>query len=226
MPDTEEQQLDVIENCDVLLSTVLKPFQAENSTPEGRMVAQLQWLKERAESRDLPLPVQKRMLSTLLQVRMEGWIDWTASSRDQVHDEIDKYMVRLLYLTRHGRLLLKPTYHPYAIRCANGLALLLNRAPRPLEPHEQASIEDAQKLRDQLGDGKIEPPLLQYFPAYPGIGETYRFSSSSIDDLPNGFWLIKTVANAYFNGIRPDTWLTPEDAEREVAAVERALDAA
>ena len=226
MPKTEEQRLDIIENCDILLNTVLKPFDKRDSTAEGRMIAQLHWLKERAESRDLPLPVPKRMLSTLLQVRMEGWIDWTASSRDQVHDEIDKYIVKLLYLTRHGRLLLKPTYYPYAIRCANGLALLLNGAARPLEQHEQASIEDAQRLRDQLEDGKIEPPLLQYFPVYAGIGETYRFSSSSIDDLPNGFWLIKVVANAYFNGIRPDTWLTPEDAEREVAAVERALDAA
>ena len=226
MPNTEEQRLDIIENCDILLDTVLKPFEKVDSTPEGRMVAQLHWLKERAENHDLALPVEKGWLGTLLNVRVEGWINWTASSRDRVHEEVDVPMVRLVYLTREGRLLLKPAYHPYAIRCADALTRLLNDAPRPLDQNEQAAISEVQTLRERLERGGSEPPILHYFPEFPGVRRVYKPYGSSIDDLPNGFWLIKVVANAYFNGIHPDTWLTPEDAEREVAAVERALDAA
>ena len=226
MPDTEEQRLDIIENCDVLLNTVLKPFEKVDSTPEGRMVAQLHWIKERAENRDLPLPVEKGWLGTLLRVYVEGWINWTASARDRVHEEIEVPMSRLVYLTREGRLLLKPAYYPYAIRCATALIRLLNETPRSLDPNEQAAISEVKTLRERLERGGIEPPILHYFPEFPGIRRVYKPFGSCIDDLPNGFWLIKTVANAFFNGIRPDTWLTPEDAESEVAAVERALDAA
>ncbi|QIT54529.1 hypothetical protein HC341_04435 [Aquisalimonas sp. 2447] len=226
MPNTEEQRLDIIENCDILLGTVLKPFENVDSTAEGRMVAQLHWLKERAENHDLPLPVEKGWLGTLLRVDVEGWINWTASSRDRVHDEIEVPMSRLVYLTREGRLLLKPAYYPYAIRCADTLIRLLNEAPRPLDQHERAAIDEARKLRDGLRDSKIEPPMRDYFSECPGLRKMFRFSKSSIDDLLNGFWLIKTFTNLYRNGIRPDTWLTPEDAEREVAAVERTLNAA
>ena len=226
MPDTEEQRLDIIENCAILLDTVLKPFEKVDSTPEGRMVAQLHWLKERAENRDLALPVEKGWLGTLLNVRVEGWINWTASSRDRVHEEIDVPMVRLVYLTKKGRLLLKPAYYPYAIRCATALIRLLESAPRPLDQHERAAIDEARKLRDWLRHGQIEPPMREYFSECPGLVEIFTFSVSSIDDLPNGFWLIDTFTDLYRNGIRPDTWLTPEDAEREVAAVEYALDAA
>ena len=57
MPNTEEQRLDLIEQCDVLLNGLLASFDPIDETPEGRMITQLKWLKERAENHDLPLPV-------------------------------------------------------------------------------------------------------------------------------------------------------------------------
>ena len=62
MPNTEEQRLDIIDNCTILLDGILKPFDQTDDTPEGRMITQLKWLKERAENHDLPLPVKEEKL--------------------------------------------------------------------------------------------------------------------------------------------------------------------
>ena len=45
MPNTEEQRLDLIENCDILLNGILTPFEQTDDTPEGRMITQLNWIK-------------------------------------------------------------------------------------------------------------------------------------------------------------------------------------
>ncbi len=60
MPNTDEQRLDIIENCTLLLEGPLKPFNQTDNTAEGRMITQCKWLKERAENHDLALPVQRR----------------------------------------------------------------------------------------------------------------------------------------------------------------------
>ncbi len=35
MPEIKEQRLNIIENCDILLQTILKPFTQTDDTPEG-----------------------------------------------------------------------------------------------------------------------------------------------------------------------------------------------
>ncbi|HFB63996.1 MAG TPA: hypothetical protein ENJ60_00510 [Aeromonadales bacterium] len=60
MVDTEEQRLDIIKNCNLLLDGYLSHFKQTDDSPQGRMSTQLKWLKERAENHDLPLPVQKK----------------------------------------------------------------------------------------------------------------------------------------------------------------------
>ncbi len=70
--NTEEQRLDVIQICNLLLSGILKPFTQTDDTPEGRMITQLKWLKERVENKDLPLPVDRKWLSTLRYVYTDG----------------------------------------------------------------------------------------------------------------------------------------------------------
>lgn len=216
MPNTEEQRLDVIDNCNILLNGILKPFEQTDDTPEGRMITQLKWLKERAENHDLPLPVDEGMLSTLLYVYTNGEICHLASSDDNkaVHEEVEIFMDRLIALAKNAQLLLKPPYYPYALRMIEALSTLLQPAPRPLSPHEQGLIGELETLKQLLADGKIEPPLMSYLPDYRNFMEVNSFVRISIDDLPNGKYLCKTVANLLFEGIRPDTWLTPEDADR------------
>src|SRR5690606_1882036 len=72
MPNTNEQRLDVIENCNILLNGVLKPFAQTDDTPEGRMITQLKWLKERAENNDLSLPVDPIKISSLRYIYTDG----------------------------------------------------------------------------------------------------------------------------------------------------------
>jgi hypothetical protein len=212
MPNTEEQRVDVIENCNVLLQTILKPFAQTDDTPEGRMIAQLKWLKERADNHDLPLPVDRNMLSTLLYVYTDGELCRHASSPDRVIAEIEIYMNRLISLTEEARLLLKPPYFPYAIRCIDALSMMLRTAPRPLNQHEQGLIGELMQLKQLLSGGKIEPPLCIKSP-YANFMDARR----SVRDLPKGKLLYETVDDLIFSGIRPDTWLTPADADRETA---------
>ncbi|TLM73022.1 hypothetical protein ACONUD_19300 [Microbulbifer harenosus] len=221
MPNTEEQRLDVIKNCDILLQTILKPFAQTDGTPEGRMIAQLKWLKERAENRDLPLPVDRDMLGTLRRVYVDGELCRHASSPERVREEVEIHMKRLIRLTREAQFLLKPAYYPYVVRCIEALITLLQQAPRVLDQYEQGLIDELTRLKELLTRGQIEPPLMSYFPDYPNFREVYSITGSSIDDIPDGTFLIKTVANLLFEGIRPDSWVTPQDADRETANLRR-----
>jgi len=74
MPNTEEQRLDLIENCTRLLEGPLKLFSQTDNTAEGRMITQCKWLKERAENHDLPLPgpAKEGKLGSLLYIYTNG----------------------------------------------------------------------------------------------------------------------------------------------------------
>ena len=214
MPNTEEQRRDIIHNCTILLEGILKPFEQTDDTPEGRMITQLKWLKERAENHDLPLPVDEGMLSTLLYVYTNGEICHLASSREKVDEEVELFMQKLIKLAKKAELLLKHPYYPYALRMIEALINLLRYAPRTLDHYEQGLIGELATLKQLLAEGKIEPPLMSYLPKYPNFRKVFRLTESTIDDLPDGKYLCKTVANLLFEGIRPDTWRTPEEADR------------
>lgn len=218
MPNTEEQRLDVIDSCNQLLDGILKPFGQSDDTPEGRMITQLKWIKERSEKHDHPLPVDHNNLSTLCYVYTDGELCRDTSNPQDptaVWIEVERQMDQLLNLTKHARLLIKPLYYPYAFRMITALSNILNNPGRPLNENEQGMISELRRLKQLLTDGKTELPLMSYLPEYPSFRKVYRLTKSSIDDLPNGKYLCQSVANLIFEGIRPDTWLTPEDADIE-----------
>ncbi len=210
MPNTEEQRLDIIENCTLLLEGPLKPFNQTDNTPEGRMITQCQWLKERAENHDLPLPVKEGKLGSLLYIYTNGELFTADSTKEEIHDTEIK-MQRIIRLAYEGQLLAKLPYIPYALRSIDALIKLLETAPRPLSQYEQGLIPDLKEIKQHLDEGKIEPPLGAYMPKYPNFIEAKR----SIRDIPNGKDYFYTVSDFIFNGVRPDSWLTSEDAERE-----------
>jgi len=210
MPNTEEQRLDLIENCTLLLEGVLKPFNQTDNTAEGRMITQCQWLKERAENHDLPLPVKEGKLGSLLYIYTNGELFTANSTKEAIHNT-EVIMQRIIRLTYKGQLLIKPIYYPYALRSMDALIKLLKTAPRPLSQYEQGLIPDLEQLKQLLDEGKIEPPLGAYGRKYPNFIKVKR----SIRDIPNGKNYCRIVLDLIFNGVRPDSWLTPEDADRE-----------
>ncbi len=214
MPNTEEQRLDLIENCNLLLNGILKPFDNTDDTPEGRMITQCRWLKERAENHDLPLPVKRGKLGSLLYIYTNGELYTGGIPKEEV-DAAEVFMQRIIRLAKKGQLLAKPPYTPYALRSIDALIKLLETAPRPLSQYEQGLIPDLKQLRQLLDEGKIEPPLGAYGRTYPNFNE----AQDSIADIPNGKKYIRRVINFIFNGVRPDTWLTPEDADRETRSL-------
>ncbi len=217
MPNTEEQRLDIIENCNILLNGILKPFEQTDDTPEGRMITQLKWLKERAENHDLPLPVDDGKLASLLYIYTNGDICYLASSEDKVREEVEIYMNRLIGLTEEGALLNKPAYYPHTIILIDALIHLLHNASRPLTINESRLDDELEQLKTLLAESKIEPPLMSYLPDYFDFNEVNMYKVS-LEDQPNGKYLVRTVADLIFEGTRPDSWLTPDDAAREVQA--------
>jgi len=181
-----------------------------DDTPEGRMITQCRWLKERAENHDLPLPVDRGKLGSLLYIYTNGELYTAAIPKKEV-DAAEINMQRIIRLAKKGQLLMKPAYIPYAERSIDALITLLETAPRPLSQYEQGLIPDLKEIKQHLDEGKIEPPLGAYMPKYPNFIEV----EDSIRDIPNGKDYFYTVSDLIFNGVRPDNWLTPEDADRE-----------
>jgi hypothetical protein len=216
MTPKDEQLRDVVENCSVLLGK-LSGFQQTDDTPEGRMISQLKWLKERAEDKTLTLPVDPRYLATLRRVYTEGDLCRHASAPDKAPVEIEIYMKRLIKLTRDGLLLLKPEYYQFAIRRIEALIKVLKGASRPLSTHERGSIDELEDIKNGIQSGRLVPPLMRPL-YYPNFNEMYVIFESTIDDLPDGKQLCKAVANLVFEGIRPASWATPEAAARETGS--------
>lgn len=210
----QEIYQDIIENCDIFLN-LLKSEVLTNDTAAGRMIYQCRWLKEQVAADTLIFPV-KDYVHTLKHVYAERSLMHLASSEVHYREEIGIYLYRLLYLI-DGKLLLKPVFYPYAIRCMDALLKLLQQPIRPLNQYEQGAIAELTQLKGSLMKGKIEPPLMRYLPDYPNFREVYSMTGSSIDDLPNGKILCKTVANLLFEGVRPDAWITPQDADKDTA---------
>ncbi|MCG6202892.1 hypothetical protein [Psychromonas antarctica] len=213
MPNTEEQRLDLIENCNHLLA-IFKGFEQIDDTPEGRMIAQLTWLKEHAVNHDLPLPVERVYVSTIAYIYTDGTLSHHASSKEKIDEELEIPMQRILRLAGKGQLLFKPEYCPYATRCIDALINVLKHAIRELTQYEQGLIEELKKMKTDFLNNEITPPLGSQVPNYPNYLKVDRYKPT-IADLPDGKFLIKRVTDLIFNGVRPDSWLTPEDAERE-----------
>lgn len=219
MMNRDERIQDVIDNCDILLARLSGHAQTD-ATPQGRMIAQLKWLKEHAEAGTLTLPVDRHYTATLRHVYTEGMLSRLTATGEEYEREIEIYEYRLMKLVKKAAHLLKPEYYPYAVRCIEALIALLHHAPRPLSGEERESITELGQIRDALAAGRLEPPL-RTWRAYPNFRQVYSIVGSTIDDLPDGKALCRTVADLIFEGVRPRSWVTPEVADKETAALAR-----
>ncbi|MCC5809671.1 MAG: hypothetical protein JJU06_04780 [Ectothiorhodospiraceae bacterium] len=208
---THEQYPDIIENCDILLGR-LAGYTQTDDTPEGRTIAQLKWLRERAEAKTLPLPVPEPYTATLGRVYAEGHLSRLASSPEAYREEVRIHAYRLLKLVK-GCLLLKPDYYPYTIRHIDALIRRLRQPSRPLSVHEQGSIGELELIKTRLQNREIGPPLMRW-EGYPNFRKVSSMAGNSIDDMPGGKALCDAVAQMIFEGVRPLSWETPLLADK------------
>ena len=213
MNNINEIYQDIITNCDILLH-LLSPYAATNETPEGRMIFQCRWLKEQAQAANITFPAE--FVHTLRHISSEGYLHSLASSPDRYDKEVGIYLYRLIKLSK-GELLVKKSYYSYAAIYINALIERLENAARPLNKHETKVSNDLHRIKDQLLNKMIEPPLMSWN-GYPNFREVYSMTGSTIDDLPDGKYLCKTVAHLIFEGVRPNSWVTPEEAEADCKA--------
>ncbi len=217
MVDTEEQRLDIIKNCNLLLNGYLSHFKQTDNSAQGRMITQLKWLKERAENHDLPLPIPHEKLGSLLYIYTNGEMynlyEYEKPILEQYNIEtIEKIMQRIISLTYKGSLLTKKEYFPYIVRVIDALILLIEKADYNLEGYKDEFVHDLRDIQKRLNENDIDPPLGAYKSHYPSFIEIdFIFNINYKKDIK----LFRIVSNAIFNGRRPDNWLTLEDADRE-----------
>ncbi|MGR5149935.1 hypothetical protein ACQKP8_25740, partial [Photobacterium alginatilyticum] len=191
MPNTNEQRLDIISNCNLLL-TKLHGYQSTDNRPEGRMIAQLTWLKEHAINSRLPLPVDPVMLSTLRRVYLDAAIDHIASKpRDEecVYKEIRIPMRKILSLALRARLIVKEEYLGLIPSCIDALLYHLKQPSRELTLHETQLEYDLIKLRELILDRVITIPKKTYMPEF----ESFIECQFSLEDVPNVIKLFRIV---------------------------------
>jgi len=209
---TEEINIDIIQYADKILE-ILKDWEPSNDTPPGRIILECRWLKQEVETNRLTYPDAYQHITSIRHT-------YVAEDMLEEHYEqgIKRYFGYIIDLC-NKHLLIKPVYYSFTIQMIEVLIKLLNNPGRSLSEHEKGLIPELEQLKQLLAEGKIEPPLMSYFPDYPNFRKVYRLNESTIDDLIDGKYLCETVANLVFEGIRPDSWLTPEDAERETQSI-------
>jgi len=213
MPNTDEQRLDLIENCNLLLNGILAPFEQTDNTPEGRMISQLKWLKERAENHDLSLPVDQDSLASIRYIYTDGELCRHASDsndRNTIAVEVETPMGKIIDLAKYGSLLYKPEYELYAIRSIDRLIATLKNSKRKLTSFEADFTQELTSIKTDLANKEIAPPL-------GGCAKYINLieSEDTINDIPNAKIYFHIFFNIIFNGTRPDSWLTPELADKE-----------
>jgi hypothetical protein len=201
---------DIINVCDILLNK-LSGYNANDDTPEGRMINQCRWLKQEAQAQTLTFPIKR--VRTLRYINSEKSLAKLATSPDYYNQDVGIHLYRLIKLSE-GLLLLKPPYYIYAAHCIEALIRLLENPGRSLSNYERDTIPELKTLKDKLLQNHIEPPLMTW-EDYPNFRKVYRISRSTIDDLPDGKRLCKTVANLIFEGVRPSSWTSPKAAARD-----------
>lgn len=213
MVNTEEQRLDLIKYCDYFID-LLGSFPQVDHTPEGRMKAQVIWLKERAENNDLTLPVDNNLLSTIRYIYTDGVLMFHASSPDRAYREIEVPMQRIIAIAKNGKLIYKPEYATFAVRYVEALISVLKGASRSLSDEETGLIDELADIKAGLSNGLLVPPLGNpkgLYPNYLAV-DTYN---PTISDLPKGKEYIKTISSIVFSGTRPDAWVDLEAADED-----------
>ena len=146
---------------------------------------------------------------------MDGTLNFHASKpkdNECVYWEMEMPMDRLLSLAKHGRLLIKSEYLQYIPLCIDALLLQLIRSPRKLIPNELKFCEDIKQLKKLISENKIILPLRTCMPHF----ESVIYAENSLADIKGAQDLYYIIDDLIFGSIRPDSWLTPGDAEREV----------
>lgn len=214
MPNTNEQRLDIIVNCNILLKKIAG-YDSTDNTAEGRMIAQLTWLKERAEDHDLPLPVKPEMLGTLSYIYTDGTLSFHASEpndREVIYRELGFHMGNLLRLAKYDELLLKQEYIKFIPPCIDALLFRLNHSHRRLIDNELKFCKDLKIIKKLVVEGKIQIPQRSCMPQF----KSFIDAEYSVADIKGAQTIYYIIEDLIFRGVRPNTWLTPEDAEIEV----------
>ncbi len=206
----DEINADIIRNADMILA-ILKDWEPSNDTPPGRIIFECRWLKQEIAANQLTYPEAYEHITSIRHTYVAD--DMLVEHYEQ---GIELYFANIISLCSN-ELLIKPPYYPMTITLIDALIHLLHHASRPLTINESRLDDELEQLKTLLAAGKIEPPLMSYLPDYFNFRGVYRINKSSLDDQPNGKYLVKTVANLIFEGVRPDTWLTPDEAEKDVA---------
>ncbi|GGB22483.1 hypothetical protein [Agarivorans gilvus] len=213
-----EQKDDVIAISNYLLDR-FSEYAIVDSSPEGRLQAQLLWVLDKLKEPNFSLPLPAEQLSTLRYIYTDGTLSFRASNPDDINSifkEIELPLVQLISIIVDNELLVKTDYYPYISRVIAELISCLENASRVLSTNEVIFLKELEELKLDIDSGKQQLPFQSHLPRFPGYTEVKSFRGNTIDDIPRAKNLFKIFKNAVFNGVRPKSWVNEAAAKQAV----------
>ncbi|GGB21080.1 hypothetical protein [Agarivorans gilvus] len=217
----QEQKDDVIAISNYLLDR-FSEYAVVDSSPEGRLQAQLLWVLDKLKEPNFSLPLPAEQLSTLRYIYTDGTLSFRASNPDDMNSifiEIELPLEQLIKILKRGQLLVKPEYYPCVSIVIGSLIDCLKNAHRVLTKDEEKFLAELEELKLDIDSGKQLLPFQSHLPRFPGYTEVRGFGGNSIDDIPKAKDLFNVFKNAVFNGVRPDAWVNQVTAKQAVEAL-------
>ncbi|GGB22470.1 hypothetical protein [Agarivorans gilvus] len=213
-----EQKDDVIAISNYLLDR-FSEYAIVDSSPEGRLQAQLLWVLDKLKEPNFSLPLPAEQLSTLRYIYTDGTLSFHASDPDDINsifEEIELPLVQLIKILKKGQLLIKPEYYPHISRVIEALIFCLKNATRVLSTNEVIFLKELEELKLDIDSGKQKLPFQSHLPRFPGYTAVGGFGGNSIDDIPKAKELYKIFDGAVFCGNRPLAWINEAAAKQAV----------
>ena len=186
-PGIEEEYDDALPRIKGLLQ-ILKPFPVNNSTPEGHVKYELEWLKQEIEESHVSFPVERRLISIFCYVIGEGSLDRLPNFQSLSHE--------LYTILLDG--LVKPRHYPVVAAMIDDAIQLIPKSS--ITPEMQAAVDELENVRGGLVDSHIKLPLRKEdWPAFAQI----RWSTRLGITFPT-VQAMFAIYYALFTGGRPD----------------------
>jgi hypothetical protein len=187
-PGIKEEYADALQAI-AEVRAALGPRELTNSTPDGRLLLNLQWLEREIDARRIPIPLDRGYYSTAAYLIASRELDGLPDLRGDTHKPLGR-LVNVL----DGTGLMKPRHRPVLIAMMDDFLADAQRCPG-LSEAAQNTLADIAACRDEVRRGGWPEPRRPQDEFHGGPELT-----ACIDNASNRLFRIKAPL---FDGWRP-----------------------
>ncbi len=185
---------DTVTYCDIILG-ILKDWKPTNDDPPGRIILECMWLKQEIENDRLAIPFYDEITS----IRHTYVTSDMPDSSDE--KDIYRYLKYIIKLSKN-KLIVKPEHYPLIFDEIENLIKILNNAPRKLSIDEKNMLPELNDIKERISDTHTQLPIDPTEKAFTNIWKLYRYTKSTIDDIPEAHQHLQKMANMVFEAVR------------------------